>query len=71
MSSGVVIVDSSCTEGFMPIRGIARVDDFSTGNCNVVDLTINQSIEDNATSLGIVNEGVQKASILIPHTTDL
>lgn len=71
MASGVVIVDSSCTAGFMPIRGIARVDDFSTGTCNVVDLTINQSIEDNASSLNIINEGVQNASLLIPHTTDL
>lgn len=32
----------------MPIRGIARVDDFSTGTCDVRDLTINQSIEDNS-----------------------
>lgn len=71
MASGVVIVDSSCTAGFMPIRGIARVDDFSTGTCNVVDLTINQSIEDNAASLNIINQGVQKSSLLIPHTAEL
>lgn len=71
MASGVVIVDSSCTAGFFPIRGIARVDDFSTGTCNVVDLTVNQSIEDNAASLQIINEGVQNASLLIPHTTNL
>jgi hypothetical protein len=71
MASGVVIVDSSCTAGFMPIRGIARVDDFSTGTCNVVDLTVNQSIEDNAASLQIINEGVQKSSLLIPHTAEL
>lgn len=71
MSSGVVIVDSSCTAGFFPIRGIARVDDFSTGTCNVVDLTVNQSIEDNASSLAVINDGVQNASLLIPHTTDL
>jgi len=49
MASGVVIVQPSCTAGFMPIRGIARVDDFSTGTCDVRDLTINQSIEDNST----------------------
>ena len=71
MASGVVVVDSSCTAGFMPIRGIARVDDFSTGTCNVVDLTINQSIEDNAASLNVINQGVQKSSLLIPHTTEL
>lgn len=71
MASGVVIVDASCTAGFMPIRGIARVDDFSTGTCNVVDLTVNQSIEDNAASLQIINDGVQNASLLIPHTTNL
>ena len=71
MASGVVIVDASCTAGFMPVRGIARVDDFSTGTCNVVDLTVNQSIEDNAASLQIINDGVQNASLLIPHTTNL
>lgn len=71
MDSGVVTVDSSCTAGFFPIRGIARVNDFSTGTCNVLDLTVNQGIEDNAASLNIINEGVQNASLLIPHTTDL
>jgi hypothetical protein len=71
MNSGVVIINSSCTAGFFPIRGIADVRDFSTGTCNVVDQTINQSIENNATSLNTINQGVQKASILIPHTTDL
>jgi len=71
MGSGVVTVDASCTSGFMPIRGVASVNDFSTGTCNVVDLTINQSIEDNATSLGVINEGVQKSSLLIPHTANL
>jgi hypothetical protein len=71
MASGVVIVQPSCTAGFMPIRGIARVDDFSTGTCDVRDLTVNQSIENNSTSLNTINQGVQKASILIPHTTDL
>lgn len=71
MDSGVVKVDASCTAGFFPIRGVARVDDFSTGTCNVVDLTVNQSIEDNAVSLGVINDGVKKASLLIPHTTDI
>lgn len=71
MASGVVIVDSSCTAGFFPIRGIARVDDFSTGTCNVVDLTVNQGIEDNNVALGVINDGVKKASLLIPHTTDV
>ena len=71
MASGVVIVQPSCTAGFFPVRGIARVDDFSTGTCDVRDLTVNQSIEDNATALGVINDGVKNASLLIPHTTDL
>jgi hypothetical protein len=71
MASGVVIVQPSCTAGFMPVRGIARVDDFSTGTCDVRDLTINQSIEDNGVALGVINEGVKKASLLIPHNTDI
>ena len=71
MASGVVIVQPSCTAGFFPVRGVARVDDFSTGTCDVRDLTVNQLVEDNGTSLGIINEGVKKASLLIPHTTSL
>lgn len=71
MASGVVIVQPSCTAGFVPVRGIARVDDFSTGTCNVVDLTVNQSIEDNAASLSVINQGVKNASILVPHLTDI
>ena len=71
MASGVVIINSSCTAGFMPIRGIADVRDFSTGTCDVRDLTVNALVETNTTNLNIVNEGVQKASLFIPHNTDL
>lgn len=60
-SSGVCIIHSSCTSGFMPIRGIVRVVDNSTGTVNVVDESINNGVN-------IVNRGVQKASLLIPHT---
>lgn len=70
-SSGVCIVRSSVTAGFIPIRGICRVVNQSTGTANVVDETVNQLVEDNAASLGIINQGVQNASLLIPHTTDL
>lgn len=71
MASGVVIINSSCTAGFMPIRGIADVRDFSTGTCNVVDLTVNGLVETNTAGLNVINEGVKKASILIPHNTDI
>jgi hypothetical protein len=70
-SSGVCIIRPSVTAGFIPIRGICRVVDESTGTANVVDETVNQLVEDNAASLGIINQGVQNASLLIPHTTDL
>jgi hypothetical protein len=71
MSSGVVIVRSSCTAGFFPIRGIARVQDESTGTCDVRDLTVNGLVKTNAADLDIINQGVQKASLLIPHTVNL
>ena len=71
MASGVVIINSSCTAGFMPIRGIADVRDFSTGTCDVRDLTVNALVETNTAGLNVINEGVKKASILIPHNTDI
>lgn len=71
MASGVVIINSSCTAGFMPIRGIADVRDFSTGTCDVRDQTVNSLVETNTTALGVINTGVQKASKLIPHSTDI
>jgi hypothetical protein len=70
-SSGVCIVRPSVTAGFIPVRGICRVVNQSTGTANVVDETINKLVGDNATSLGVINQGVQNASLLIPHTTDL
>ena len=71
MSSGRVFVRSSCTAGFFPIRGVAEVTDESTGTCDVRDLTVNGKIDTTDTSLNIINEGVQKASKLIPHNTNL
>jgi len=71
MASGVVIINSSCTAGFMPIRGIADVRDFSTGTCDVRDLTVNALVETNTAGLNVINDGVKKASLLIPHTTDI
>lgn len=69
-SSGVCIIHSSCTAGYMPVRGVCRVVDNSNG-ANVVDETVNSLVSTNAASLGVINEGVKKASILIPHNTDL
>ena len=71
MASGVIKLESSVTAGLWPIRGICTLFDNSTGTANVIDRTINQSIEDNATALGVINEGVKKASILVPHRTDI
>jgi hypothetical protein len=71
MASGRVFVQASCTAGLFPIRGIAQVTDNSTGTCDVRDLTVNGSVSTNAASLNVINEGVKKASILVPHTTNL
>ena len=70
-SSGVCIIHESVTAGYIPVRGVCRVVDNSTGNANVVDETVNNLVSTNTTNLNIVNEGVQKASLFIPHNTDL
>ena len=70
-SSGVCIVRPSVTAGFIPIRGICRVVDQSTGTANVVDETVNYLVNKNAADLDVINAGVQKASLLIPHTANL
>lgn len=71
MSSGVVIIRDTCTAGFFPIRGVARVQDESTGTCDVQDFTVNNLVKTNGTDLEIINQGIKNASLLIPHTTDL
>ena len=71
MSSGRVFVQPSCTAGFFPIRGIAQVTDNSTGTCDVRDLTVNGKIDSTDASLTVINDGVKKASLLIPHTANL
>ena len=77
-SSGVLFIRSSVTAGLFPVRGIVDLRDESTGTANVIDLTINKLVEDNAanitenqTALGVINEGVKKSSLLIPHNTDV
>lgn len=71
MNSGVIKLDSTITAGLWPIRGIARVVNNATGTADVRDQTINKLVTDNATDLDIINQGVQKASLLIPHTANL
>lgn len=70
-NSGVLIIDETFTAGYIPVRGIVRVVNNSTGTTVVSDETINKLVGDNAASLGIINVGVQKASKLIPHNTNL
>lgn len=72
LTSGVVEVDSTCTAGTIIVRGVGEVIDNSTGTCNVVDETLGSSdLSSINASLTIINDGVQNASLLIPHTTDL
>ena len=70
-SSGVCIIHPSVTAGYIPVRGVCRVVDNSTGTANVIDETVNNLVGSNATALGVINTGVQKASKLIPHNTDI
>ena len=63
-ASGRLIVDASCTGGAIGVRGICDVTDNSSVGCSVVDNTVDSG-------LNIINEGVKKASLLIPHTEDI
>jgi hypothetical protein len=71
MASGVIKLDSTITAGLWPVRGIVTLINNATGTANVIDRSINAQVEGNAVSLGIINEGVKKASKLIPHSTDI
>lgn len=71
MASGVIKLDATITAGLWPVRGIVTLINNSTGTANVIDRSINAQVEGNAVSLGVINEGVKKASKLIPHSTDI
>jgi len=70
-NSGVLIIDETFTAGYIPVRGICRVVNNSTGTTVVADETINNLVNKNAADLDVINVGVQKASLLIPHTANL
>ena len=63
-SSGRVLIDATCTGGTIGIRGIASVTDNSAAGCTVLDQTVDSGLD-------VINGGVQKASLLIPHTTNI
>ena len=63
-ASGRVIIDATCTGGTIGIRGICDVTDNSTNGCTVLDQTIDSG-------LNVINEGVKKSSILVPHTANI
>lgn len=63
-SSGRIIIDASCTGGSIGVRGVCDVTDNSTVNCTVLDQTLNSGLD-------VINEGVKKASLLVPHTGNI
>lgn len=62
-NSGRLIVASTITGGDIYVRGSCQVTDNSTGTAVVHDQTLHYD-------LVVINEGVKKASILVPHTQD-
>jgi hypothetical protein len=64
LSSGRVVLDSTISVGNFKIRGVGSVTDNSTGTA-----VVGVSVLDNF--LTTINEGVKKASLLIPHTDNL
>tara|TARA_R110000796_G_scaffold177928_3_gene294701 strand:- start:819 stop:1436 length:618 start_codon:yes stop_codon:yes gene_type:complete len=63
-ASGRVIIDATCTGGTIGVRGICDVTDNSAATCTVLDQTIDSG-------LVIINDGVKKSSILVPHTQNM
>ena len=63
-ASGRVIIDATCTGGTIGIRGIAEVTDNSAAGCTVSDQTVDGALH-------VINDGVKKSSILVPHTADI
>jgi len=63
-ASGRVVIDATCTAGEIGIRGVCDVTDNSAAGCTVLDQTLN-------TGLDVINDGVKKASILVPYTGNL
>tara|TARA_R110001606_G_scaffold118687_1_gene249333 strand:- start:1083 stop:2222 length:1140 start_codon:yes stop_codon:yes gene_type:complete len=63
-ASGRVVIDQSCTGGVIGIRGVCEVTDNSPVGCTVLNQTL-------AGGLSTINDGVKKASLLIPHAEDL
>jgi len=55
MGSGRVVVASTVTAGSMTIRGIAEVEDNSTGTAVVTDATINEQIDLMLTVVNAIN----------------
>lgn len=66
LAGAQVEVSASCTGGSMIVSGVGSVTDNAAGTV-VVDQTVSGVVADDLT---IINEGVKKASILVPHTQD-
>lgn len=72
--SGKLIIEPTCVGGYITARGMVLVDDQSAGTvvdttATVSSLAVNtDSIRD---ELEVINEGVKKSSLIIPHNTDL
>ncbi len=60
-NSGRLIIDSTVTAGDIYVRGDCVITDNSTGTAVLHDGTLHYDME-------VINRGVQKASILVPHT---
>jgi hypothetical protein len=69
--SGSIKLSSTVTEGDIVVRGIGLLTDESTGG--TINTTGFRHVPDasNVTQLDIVNQGIKKASKLIPHNTDI
>lgn len=63
MVSGSMDLDSTNTNGTLVLRGNCRLEDNSSG-MTVINNTLNRDHQ-------LMNEGIKKSSLLIPHTTNL
>jgi len=63
-NAGRLVLDDSITSGDIYIRGSCSVHDYTTGAANIYDQTLHKDLE-------VINDGIKKSSIFIPHTNDL
>jgi hypothetical protein len=76
ISSGQIVFDSTISSGSFVVRGVGKLVDNSTGTAVIISELLDNAVitsrfDTADSSMTTINEGVKKASLLIPHTDTL